>query len=259
MKKRQPLIVFCSLIFLMVSSCEKVNDLPFNEILEGNGTLLRILLYADIDSEAPMGIVEEYEYDDDDRVSRVSSPRVQDGEVVSDIWYDLYEYNSKGLLISIKNFNANTNAPTGFLNLKNISYTYSSDGKKKKEVIEYPQMNSSEYSQYIYDQNRLVRIDHFGSSDQLESYVEKEYDDKGYLVKESTYTSDNQILSFTLHQYTSGLNTQSDVYAGSKNDHIREILKTYDEDFNLIVLVSNELSPVSSRMSYVLKYEYMEE
>lgn len=259
MKKRQPLIVLVSLCFLIFSSCEKVNDLPFNEIHQGNSTLLRILLYADIASETPIGIVEEYEYDEEERVSKVSSPMVQEGEVVGQIWYDLYEYNSKGLLISIKNYNANTNAPTGFLNLKNTTYSYSSDGKKKKEVIEYPQMNSFEYSQYIYDQNRLVRVEKFGSSDELENYVEKEYDDGGYLTKESTYSGDNQLLFYTQHLYTDGLNTQSDVYLGINRDHIRQIFKSYDKDNNLIALESNELSLVSSRMSYVLRYEYMQE
>lgn len=248
-----------SMLFLLLSSCEKENNLPYQDIPEGKGILLRVLLFSDIDSETPAGIVEEYEYDGQGRVSRVSSPMYKDGEVVGTMWYDLYEYNNVGQLTAITGFNANSNTPSGFLNLTNYTYTYSSDGKKNKEYIEYPQIGSFEYYLFKYDQNRLVRIEHFGSSDQLESYVEKEYDDKGYLVKESTYTFDNQLISFTLHQYTGGLNTQSDVYAGSKNDHIRQILKTYDEDFNLIVLESNELSLISSMMSYVLKYEYMDE
>lgn len=120
-------------------------------------------------------------------------------------------------------------------------------------------MNSFEYSQYIYDQNRLVRVEKFGSSDELENYVEKEYDDGGYLTKESTYSGDNQLLFYTQHLYTDGLNTQSDVYLGINRDHIRQIFKSYDKDNNLIALESNELSLVSSRMSYVLRYEYMQE
>lgn len=247
------------MLLLLLSGCEKVNDLPFDETTQGNGTLLRILIYADIDSEAPLGIVEEYEYDDEERVSKVSCPMVQDGEVVGELWYDLYEYDSRGLLTSIKNYNANTNALTGFLNLKNITYSYASDGILEKEFVEYPQIGSFEYSQYIYDQNKLIRIEKFGSTDQLESYVEKAYDDRGYVAEECTYTFDNQLLYCTKHQYAGGLNTRSDVYAGSRKEHIRQILKTYDEDFNLIVLESKELSLASSMMSYVLRYEYMED
>lgn len=248
-----------SMLFLFLSSCEKENDLPYHDTPEGEGILLRVLLFSDIDSETPICIDEEYEYDNDERVSRVSSPMYQDGAIAGTIWYDLYEYNEVGQLIAIKNFNANSNAPSGFLNLKNITYSYSNDGNLKKELIEYPQMNSFDYSQYIYDQNRLIRIEKFGSSDVLESYVEKAYDDRGYLVEECTYTFDKQLLYCTKHQYAGGLNTQSDVYSGSKNEHLRQILKTYDEDFNLIVLESKELSLASSRMSYVLRYEYMEE
>jgi len=248
-----------SMFFLLLSSCEKENDLPYFEAPQGEGILLRVLLFSDIDSETPICITEEYEYDEEERVSRVSSPMYEDGAVVGTIWYNLYDYNSKGQLNSIMNFNANKNAPTGFVNLQNYTYTYSGDGKKIKEYIEYPLINSFEYYLYQYEQNRLVRIEHFGSNDELESYVEKEYDEKGYLVKERIYTYDNQLLSFTNHQYTGGLNTRSDVYAGSEKEHVRQILKTYDDAFNLIVLESKELSLVSSMMSYVLRYEYMDE
>lgn len=247
------------MLFLLLSSCEKESDLPFHDVLQGKGILQRVLLFSDIDSETPLGISEEYEYDDDERVSRVSSPLYEDGEVLGTIWYDLYEYNSLGQLSAIKNFNANSNAPSGFINLKNTTYTYTSAGKRKIEHIEYPQINSSEYYLYKYDQNRLVRVEHYGSTDQLESYVEREYDEEGYFVRESNYAYDNQLLSYTKHQYTGGLNTRSDVYSGSRNEHIRQILKTYDDNFNLSVLDSKELSPVSSMMSYVLRYEYMDE
>ena len=246
------------MLFLLLSSCEKENDLPYYDTLEGDGILLRVLLFPDRDSETPIGIAEEYEYDDDERVSRVSSPMYQDGAIVGTIWYDLYEYNELGQLPAIKNYNANSNAPSGFLNLKNSTYTYSSDGKKKRESIEYPQISTFEYYLYKYDPNRLVRVEHYGSSDELESYVEKAYDDRGYLVEESTYAFDNQLLYRTKYQYSGGLNTQTDVYSGSKNEHIRQILKTYDEENNLIVLESKELSLASSMMSYVLRYEYME-
>lgn len=258
MKPGWLIVGLSSMFFLLLSSCEKENDLPYYEAPQGEGILLRVLLFSDIDSETPICITEEYEYDDE-RISRVSSPMYEDGAVIGTLWYDLYEYNSSGQLATIKNFNSNKKAPSGFLNLKNYTYTYSSDGKKKKEYIEYPQISSFEYYLYSYDQNRLIRIEHFGSNDELESYVEREYDEKGYLVKESTYAYDNQLLSYTKHEYTGGLNTRSDEYAGSKNEHMRQILKTYDEDFNLIVLESNELSLASSMMSYVLRYEYMNE
>ena len=42
-------------------------------------------------------------------------------------------------------------------------------------------------------------------------------------------------------------------------EHVREILRTYDENNNMIILESNELAMYSSMISYVLKYEYFDE
>ena len=42
-------------------------------------------------------------------------------------------------------------------------------------------------------------------------------------------------------------------------EHMREIIKTYDDNNNLIILESNELYMLSSAMSCVLRYEYYEE
>ena len=62
-----------------------------------------------------VSIVEEYEYDSLDRISRVSSPMYDDGEIAGTISYELYEYNADGQLIRKSNFNSNVNAPTGFI------------------------------------------------------------------------------------------------------------------------------------------------
>lgn len=78
-----------------------------NEITpSGDGKLKRVLLYASIDDQEPINIVEEYEYDSLDRISRVSSPMYDDGEIVGTISYDLYEYNADGQLIRKSNFNS---------------------------------------------------------------------------------------------------------------------------------------------------------
>ena len=75
----------------------------------------------------------------------------------------------------------------------------------------------------------------------------------------ASFSSDNRQLSYVQNSYSNGLNVQSDVYAGKDMEHIREILRTYDENNNLISLESNELSMYSSLKSYVFKYEYFEE
>lgn len=258
MKNRVFLFGLISMILIMFSSCEKENDSIESIVKQNNAKLKRILLYSSLNADEPMSIVREYEYDEKNRISKVSSPIYQDGEIVGIIKYDLYEYNSKGQLEKITNFNANINSPTGFINLKNYIYTYSNDGKKEKEYIEYPQISSFEYSLYKYSNNRLVKIEKYGNTDELESYVVKEYGNSGNLVKETSFGKDNQQYSYTKHLYTNGLNAQSDVFAGKNMEHVREIFRTFDENNNLIILESNELLLYSSMMSYVLKYEYYE-
>jgi hypothetical protein len=181
----------------------------------------------------------------------------QDGRIVGTIKYDLYDYNSQGQLIKIENFNANSNSPSGYINLKNYLFTYSADGKKEKEKIEYPQIGSSEYSLYKYTGDKQAKIEKYDYSDHLESYIIHDYDNSGNLIKMTPYGKDNQPFSYTQNTYKEGLIVKSDVFTGKDmKEHVREILSTYDRNNNLISLESNELTLYSSIMSYVFKYEY---
>jgi len=259
MKTKRILLALFSLIFIITSSCKKDNESTDSITNQKNAKLKRILGYSSLNSDKPISIVEEYEYDEKNRVSKVSSPAYQDGKIAGIIKYDLYEYNSKGQLEKISNYNANIYSPTGFMNLINYNYSYSNEGKKEKEIIEYPQIGSVEYSLYKYSDDKLVKIEKYGNTNQLESYVVNEYDNSGNLVKETSYGKDNQQYSYTQHLYKNRQNVQSDVFAGKNMKHVREIFRTYDENNNLIILESNELSLVSSSMSYVFKYEYFKE
>ena len=259
MKTKRFLLGLFSLIFIITSSCKNENETIDSITYPKNAKLKRILGYSSVHSDKPNSIVEEYEYDEKNRVSKVSSPAYQDGKIVGIIKYDLYEYNSKEQLEKITNYNANTNSPTGFINLITSNFTYSNDGKKEKQYVAYPKIGSFEYLLYKYSNDRLVKIEKYGNTNQLESYVVNEYNNSGTLVKEISYGKDNQQYSYTQHLYENGQNVQSDVFAGKNMEHIREIFRTYDENNNLIILESNELSLVSSSMSYVLKYEYFKE
>ena len=248
-------IFFCLIIisFFIISCDENLS----NEITPaGNAKLKRVLMYVNVDDEKPIAIVEEYEYDSLDRISRVSSPMYEDGEIVGTISYDLYKYNSDGQLIKKIHFHANINAPTGFLNLKNYNYIYGKNGKKIRENIGYPHAKSSEFFLYKYDSDRLVRIEKYNRTGELERYVLKDYDNSGKLIKESSYAKDNHSFGYNQHFYTNGLNTESKVFGAKDMVLLREIYRTYDKNNNLIILESNEIAPFSSMMSHVLKYEY---
>lgn len=256
--KTKPLFFgLISLLIVLFSNCSKEDDLSDSDLLQGNARLKCVLLFATIDSEEPISILEEYEYDEKGRISKVSSPMYQDGIIVGTISYDLYEYNSSGQLMKIVNYRSNINSPTGFINLKNYIYSYSSDGKIEREYIEYTQMHSFEYFIYEYQNNQLVKIKKYDNKYKLESYVVNQYDNSGKLIKEKSYAYDNHCTSYTQHSYSNGLNIKSDVYQG--DIHLREILRTYDLNNNLIILESNELYMLSSAMSCVLRYEYYEE
>jgi len=248
-------IILALLSLTLIYGCEKENSIFDNIVYQKDAKLKRVLLYSSIDSEDPINIVAEYEYDDENRLNKVSSPMYQDGKIVGTIKYDLYEYNSQGQLMKIECFNANSNSPTGFINLKNYFYTYSDNGIKEKEAIEYPQIGLSEYSIYKYELDKLTKIEKYDNSDNLQGYIINEYNDSGYLIKETHFAEDNQPISYTQYIYKNRLNVQSDVFAGENmNEHLREIFRTYDKNDNLIILESNELSLYSSMMSHVLKY-----
>jgi hypothetical protein len=254
MKTKLSLLGMCSLVIFILSSCQK-DDSEINSA-QGNAKLKQVLLFSNIDSQDPISIVEEYEYDDNGKISKVSSPMYDNGTIVGTIKYDLYEYNSSGQLMKIINYNANINSPTGFINLKNTSFNYSTDGEKIKETIEYPLGGISEYSDFEYQNGLLSKIKKY-SGNKLESYTEFQYDKSDKLIKETLYASDDQRISYTIHSYSGSLQTKSDLYT-STNDHYRSINRTFDKNNNIIVLESKELSLYSSMMSHVLRYKYYE-
>ena len=169
MKTKSLFFGLISLLIVLFSNCQKEDDFSDSELLQGNARLKRVLLFVTIDSEEPISILEEYEYNEKGRISKVSSPMYQDGIIVGTISYDLYEYNSSGQLIKIVIYRSNINSPTGFINLKNYIYSYLSDGKIEREYIEYTQMNSFEYFVYEYQNNQLVKIKKYDNKNELES------------------------------------------------------------------------------------------
>jgi len=237
---------------LNLSACQKedLNPEP------GDGRVKRIMLYSSPVSLEPIAVVQEFEYDDNGRISRTSSPMYQDGTIVGTIYYDLYYYNDADQLVRKENFNANSNSPTGFINLVNRLYTYSPSGKLIRETIEYPQAGPGESIVYEYKNGLLNRTEYYNNINKLEAYTISHYDNSGRLTKEVRYASDEKVISTTSHSYRGLLLVKSDVYNGETR--MREIKRSYDSNNNLLILESKELVSYSSAMSYVLKYEYFD-
>jgi hypothetical protein len=254
MKGKLSLLGMCSLM-VFILSCHK-DDSEITSA-QANAKLKQVLLFSNIDSQDPISIVEEYEYDDNWKLSKVSSPVYENGIIVETIMYDLYEYNSSGRLMKIINHHANINSPTGFFNVKNTSFIYSTLGKIIKETIDYPLGGLTEHSDFEYQNGLLSKIKKY-SGNQLETYTEFQYDKSDKLIKESFYASDGQCISYTIHSYTGRLQTKSDLYTYPSNNHYRSIKRTFDKNNNIITLESEELSLYSSMMSHVLRYKYYE-
>jgi hypothetical protein len=239
---------------LVYYGCTKESIGPDSYSSGSNAKLKRVLLYANVESARPMGIVEEFEYDDSGMITRSTSPMYDNGVVVGTISYKLYEHNSFFQLIRVSDFNANLNSPAGFINLLNHVYTYAADGRKEKETI--TDLNGNLYESYTYDYKHtfLVKINKYNNKNVLESYVENEYDNAGRLVKESKYIADGTLISYTVNTYSGSLPVKSDVY--QSGIHYREIKRTFNSNGDLIILESNELAAFSSYWGGVLRYEY---
>ena len=256
----------------LFSGCEKP-EIDDNGIFYAKGSKLKQISYVEsVKSKETGMIISQYEYDKQGRISKVSQPMYEDGTpmfengtIVGVFSYSDYVYNSKGLLEKIIYYHSNIY--TGFSNLHTCSYTYDNNGKKHKEVIEYPQMpqNPVDSTVYFYDNNRLIREDKyedgfFGSEpwrSELVTYIEYEYDNQGKLVKETIYSgTDKKPVQYSKHSYQNGLNVKTEIFNINNNEKIREIRRYYDRNDNLIYLESEELSMYSSAMSSVTKYEY---
>ena len=265
MKTIIKIVGLISSLGLLMFSCQKQTDLSDCELLIGNAKLKRVLEYDKISSTVPLRILEQYEYDEFGRISKFSFPVAIDTNIDNRLYYyELYEYNPANQLIRKERYNANIYSPTGYNNQINYIYSYSSEGKVIKEYVEYPLIGSYSYSLYFYSMDKLIKIEKYKvDTDELESYIEYEYDKCGRLTKENTiFISDPAFIYYTEHSYQNGLNFKSDVFAGrsaANIDHIREMLKTYDIGNNLIIDEINELQEFSTQPSRVIRYEYYDE
>lgn len=257
MKTKLYLFGLFSLSVLLILSCQKEDSTPApvdSTPASMNAKLKQVLLYSTLDSKEPMSIVGEYEYDEAGRISKVSDPMYINGTITGTHEYDLYNYNSLGQLIKINHYTAKFDSPE-FTNLKNTSYEYLPDGKKMIETIEYPLAGISEYSDFEYANGILSKTSKYWRN-KLESYIVYEYDNSNKLIKELFYTADGKCLTYTTHTYTGSLQTKSDFYVFSTNDHFRSVNRFFDKNNNILTLESKELKLYSNALSCVFRYEY---
>ena len=264
MKTKNLFAVMMLVSLLTLLSCEEngmddisvIHDYRVQNTLYTEGSKLKNISYIESIKSTKGGLINtQYEYDGQERISKVSRPMYENGTIVGLYSYSDYVYNNEGLLDSIINYHSNINE--GFINLQTSTYSYDKVGNKLKEVILYPRALRIDSTLYYYENNLLKRKDEYNDGyhdSKLVAYIEYEYDNQGKLVKETTYSADNDTpISFSVHSYQNGVNVKTEVIGKTK---LREIRRYYDKNDNLIYLESEELSPLSSTASYVAMYQY---
>jgi len=275
------LFVIMMFVFpLIFISCGK-NEMDDNSVIHDyrvqndlyvKGSKLKNISYVESVMSKKGGIIiTQYEYDEQGRISKVSQPMYKDGTpifengtIVGLFSYSDYIYNDNGLLGKIIYYHSNLHV--GFLNLETYTYSYDKNGNKLKTLIEYPQTNRTDSILYFYDGDRLARENKYDSGifyngstayTGLISYMKYKYDNQGNLLKEINYSgTDNTPITYSTHNYQKGLNVKTEIFNYSDNQKMREIRRYYDKNDNLIYVESQELSLLSSAMSYVTIYEY---
>lgn len=254
MKTKITFLRLLSLLIILTSACQKDDTPPCS--YPNNATLKRIVHCFEPDLECPTmecegSIEREYEYDRKGRIEKVMiRPRYEDGVLTGMFEKQQYDYDSEGKLVNIEYHQFIGMVDTSwYWHEKNHIYTYSEDGKKIREYIDWIESESFQFKLYKYTNSRLSKIENYvKDSDVLENYVLYEYDNYGNLIGETTYSKYDVEMYRTTHIYENGLNTESNRY-GNK------YIKTYDENDNLILVEIFRL-PGSSKGNERLKYEY---
>lgn len=219
-----------------------------------NARLVRVLYYAGTQVQDNASI-EEYEYDGEGKLIKTSRPLFRNGEKVGIAQYAIYEYDLQNRLVKTAFFNSNINE--GFVNLKNILYTYDNQGIKEKEIIEYPRTQSKEEVIFHHDgRGRLILKENLNAAQILDSYHLFKYDAHDQLIEENIYGADDRLMRKHIHHYEHGNNTEIKVYVGDSDELLRKITKRFDQNRNLILLQSEELAIYSSATSYTRIFEY---
>ncbi|RLD85062.1 MAG: hypothetical protein DRJ07_03860 [Bacteroidetes bacterium] len=235
-------------------NCEKdIVEINTAKQPEGTAVLIQIITVSDVNSNEAQTTT-DFEYFNNGNLEKTSYSH-SDGTILS---YSNYEYNSENQLELIVDYTANSNEISGYLNLRTHEFEYLANGLKSKETINHPVIGTLEYISFDYNnEDDLIKKTFFNSDNHLVNYVIYDYDEFGNILKGTTYSNTDEQTGETLHYYRNNMLFKSDVYIlGKDKVHLEEVLKTYDDDNNLIMLQSNILWLASSRSSSVLKFIY---
>jgi hypothetical protein len=217
--------------------------------------LQQVTLYGLENNSLPGNVIESYEYDANNRVSRIVTPGAGGLEGIAQ--YQSFEYNSEGKVSTVSTYVANTGEPDGFLLIEVKNIFYSGDGLKTKESVENPQIGLKKETKFSYEGIRLAKSEEFDNKGALERYTVFEYNDKGTLKKETVYSPTGDLNSYVSHIYEGNLRIHSSFYS-FKDELVKEEKRSYDSNGNLVELKSINHALWLSSVSYRLEYTYIE-
>lgn len=107
---------------------------------------------------------------------------------------EVYEYDSNGNRISEDLYDFNNEI------IEKIRYKYNEDGKVIFQSEQYVESEEQYITKYIYQDQKLVQIDHF--CDEAFEYTEKKFMyEKNFLVKEIEYNEDEEVKIIIQYKY----------------------------------------------------------
>ena len=267
--KSKLLFVISLFLAFALTNCEEQTS-PINEsdeeIVETEDCTVKIGLgkisqkwrASSLDSASAKWIEEEYEYDMDGKITRISRPGYDNNERIGIYNYDDYFYNDKGLLIRISNYNYNSHYEI-FEHLLNTEFEYSQDGHMVQEIFELVRVGTSELTLYYYESDTLIWKEKFDDESNLMLITTYEYDTCGRLSKESEYYSDSTLVSYKVNFYMKGHLIKTDEFGLRDMWHIAQYLMTYNEENDLEILEIISMPEIGSNHKTFYLYNYLEE
>lgn len=204
-------------------------------------------------------IAKEYVYDESGRISKMLCPSGTDVDSGLNGYVE-FVYDERGYLSKEIEFSYNRDQT--FHELSVLHYEYDEQGRKIKEIIEFPVAGGSEETHFFYKNDFLVRKIENDGQGQMRTYTDYEYDEAGQLVKETVHNPQTfETIRYSEHRNENGLNVETMIYTflpyQEEFVELRKITKSYDLKGNLLQLVSKELAMFSSLSSFTEFYEYI--
>lgn len=256
-------LLYYSVAFLWIGgsfSCEQENlPNPIEPIIcphlvyPKDAKLLRT--YYGTGDENGNTLMNEYEYGENGKISKVTIPYYENGVQKGAQQYEVYTYDSADRLAEVATFSRTGSGD--FQKYYLLHFTYRPDGLKEEEILKCVLNGTSTLKRFYYKEQKIERCELYAEG-KLYEIILYEYDKDGKVSKEITY-DDGKPIRYILYSYENreeGIEKMVEYNVGEIDVPQREMEKFYDPMDNLISFSSRELRLESSRSSYTIHYEY---